>query len=413
MTEAINDVSLVDGHGKRGGRGYQVSVVLPCLNELESVARCVEEASLALKGAGLLGEVIVVDNGSTDGSSGAARAAGARVIFEAQFGYGSALRTGIAAASAPVVVMADADCTYPLSSLSELVEPIVRDEADLVIANRFVGASSTMPFLHRTVGTPILSLLIRKACGGMGVRDSQSGFRAFRRSSVMELGLRATGMEFASEMLIRSAQQGLRICEVSCGYRQRVGQSKLHAFADGWRHLNLICQLAPQLLLVVPGLLMLIVGTSISLTTLLGPDTLELGSVRWQPIFFAPIFVVSGALALLGGAVTAHYSVLAGVATHKRFAFVGRAGFGRRCFLIALGSIALGLAVDAALFLMWVDAFPTVANRVALAALAQSLIMVGGVYATFSIIHRLVVAQARYPRPLGAEPVRAGELHAS
>jgi hypothetical protein len=223
----------------------RVSVVLPCLDEAGSVGRCVTEARAVLTAAGIHGEVIVVDNGSTDGSAAVAAGAGARVVTERRPGYGRALRAGFAAARAGVVVMADADSTYDLARIPALAEPVLAGRADLVLGNRLgPGARAAMPALHRLVGTPTLSFLIGRVCGGPVVADSQSGFRAFDRRRVDALGLRAAGMELASEMLIRAARAGLRIEEVDVGYRPRIGESKLSTFSDGLRHLRLIVRLA-------------------------------------------------------------------------------------------------------------------------------------------------------------------------
>ncbi len=232
-----------------------VSVVLPCLNEAESVGACVTAAKAALAGAGISGEVVVVDNGSTDGSPELAADAGARLVRESQRGYGSALRAGFAAARGEIVVMADADLTYDFAKIPDLLAPIQAGHADMVLGSRLGGATrQTMPFLHRFVGTPAITFLTARACGRRVVRDSQSGYRAFRRDAVAELDLQATGMELATEMLIRAARGGLRIAEVETGYGPRVGESKLSTFSDGWRHLQLVLLLAPDLLLVGPGL---------------------------------------------------------------------------------------------------------------------------------------------------------------
>src|SRR5712692_836569 len=218
-------------------RRVTVSVVLPCFNEADSVGLCVKEARDALAGAGIVGEVVVVDNGSADGSGEVAEAAGARVVHEGRRGYGSALRAGFAAAEGDVIVMADADSTYDLTKVPDLVAPIQRDAADLVLGGRLDAATRrTMPFLHRFVGTPALTFLVARACGGKVVNDSQSGFRAFRRDKLASLDVRSTGMELASEMLIRAARAGLRVMEVPAGYRERIGQSKLNAFEIGRAH---------------------------------------------------------------------------------------------------------------------------------------------------------------------------------
>jgi glycosyltransferase involved in cell wall biosynthesis len=219
----------------------EATVVLPCLNESASVAACVRAARRALRASGIDGEVLVVDNGSTDDSALAAREAGARVAFEPHRGYGRALRRGIAAARAPVIAIADADGTYELSRLGELLAPVLDGDADLVLGSRIAGsAPGAMPALHRYLGTPVLNHLIARTSGEPARRDSQSGFRAFRREAILALGLRGNGMELASEMLIRAARAGLRVAEVDVGYGPRIGKSKLRPISDGWRHLRAI-----------------------------------------------------------------------------------------------------------------------------------------------------------------------------
>jgi glycosyltransferase involved in cell wall biosynthesis len=219
----------------------QATVILPCLNEEAPVSRCVREARAALRRAEIEGELLVVDNGSTDGSAAVAAAAGARVVCEPRRGYGRAVRTGIEAATAPAIALADADGTYDLSRLADLLEPVLQGDADLVIGSRIGGCEpGAMPLLHRYLGTPLLNRLIGRASGGPAPRDSQSGFRAFARAPVVALGLRANGMELASEMLIRAARAGLRTVEVEIAYGRRTGESKLRPLADGWRHVRAI-----------------------------------------------------------------------------------------------------------------------------------------------------------------------------
>lgn len=388
-----------------------VTIVLPCLNEEESIAACVEEAQLGLSEAGVSGEVLIADNGSTDRSVEIAEAAGARVVHEPVRGYGSALRCGIREAKGRVVVMADADMTYDLSRVGELTGPVLAGDVDLMLGARLDGSNrGTMPFLHRFVGTPSISFLLRRACGGLTIRDSQSGYRAFSADKIGDLELKATGMEFASEMLIRSSQAGLRIGETSIGYRPRLGDSKLNTFTDGWRHLQLILLLAPQLLLVWPGLVMLGMGIGLSILSLLNPVGFELGSLRWQPVFFAPILIILGLMAATAGAVLAYHSPLTQAEVARHFRFVGNPRFSGRCMSAGLISLGSGVVIDIVLFFAWVDGGPAPARALSSAALAQSLIIAGAMLAGFGLIYRMLVRQTGYRSRQGDVDILQGDL---
>ena len=263
-----------------------VTVVLPCLDEEDSVGLVVQEALQAMATASIPGEVLVVDNGSSDRSAEVATAAGARVVHESRKGYGRALRSGIAHANGTIVVMADADWTYDMTKLPLLVGPVRRREADITIGSRLQEATNkTMPILHRYVGTPALTALVRGAGGQARLPDSQSGFRCFRKDALSRLGLKSEGMEFASEMLIKGSRHNLRIVDIPTGYRERIGISKLNTFGDGWRHLRLILLLAPELLLLAPGALLFLVGVVLSAAAFLPSKGIVVGSIRWQPTF--------------------------------------------------------------------------------------------------------------------------------
>jgi glycosyltransferase involved in cell wall biosynthesis len=374
--------------GRSDGTPMGVSVVLPCLDEAESVGACTKEALDALAAEGLPGEVVVVDNGSTDGSAEIAEAAGARVVYESRPGYGSALRAGFSSAKYDIVVMADADLTYPLDKIGQLVRPVLEGEADLVLGSRLDDATRhTMPFLHRYVGTPAITWLTARACGGRVVSDSQSGYRAFRRDQLPAMNLQGTGMELATEMLIRSSRAGLRISEVHTGYRPRVGESKLDTWGDGWRHLQLILMLAPDVLLIGPGAVLTGLGLVMLLLAFLRPAGVEVGSLRWQPVFFSGIALVLGVQALLAGVVLAHNSSLASGKTARRYAFVGKATFPKRCVYAGATGVVVGLVINVLLFAGWLrgDEAPPV-RGFGLASLAQSLIIVGGTLVSFGLV---------------------------
>ena len=377
-----------------------VSVVLPCLDEAESVGRCVTEARHALAAGGFVGEVVVVDNGSTDGSPDIARGAGARVVHESQRGYGSALRAGFAAAHGDIVVMADADLTYDFAQLPALVTPVADGDADLVMGSRLGSATrATMPSLHRFVGTPVLSFLTARACGRRPVRDSQSGFRAFRRGDMVALGLQSTGMELATEMLIRASRRGFRIREIETGYAPRVGDSKLSTFADGWRHLRLIFLLAPDLLLVGPGAALVAVGTLLLALDLVFPSGVDVGSLRWQPVFFSGIALVLGVQAMLGGAVIAHHSWVVAPGVRRRFAFLGRPDMPNKALAAGVASVLVGLALNLVLFVRWLggDPSPPSSRGLGLASLSEALIIVGGTVAGFGLVSRFQTPASETP----------------
>ena len=248
-------------------------MVIPCLNEAASIERCVADALTALQGQGWEGEVIVADNGSDDRSAELARDAGALVVHEPRRGYGSAYRAGFAAAQGDYIVMADADLTYDFGDIPRFVTKL--DEgADLVMGDRMKGIQpGAMPWLHRYIGNPVLTGILNLFFR-TGVRDAHCGMRAVRRSALPRLDLRTTGMEFASEMVIRAGKERLEIEEIPIHYHPREGESKLSSFRDGWRHLRFLLVHSPTWLFIVPGALMAALGTLIALTVLLQVDVL-------------------------------------------------------------------------------------------------------------------------------------------
>src|SRR6266511_4138970 len=241
----------------------RVSVVIPCLDEAETIAECVTRARAALDDGGLEGEVIVVDNGSTDGSGELARAAGAFVVDEPRRGYGSSYLAGLAAAGGDYIVMIDADLTYDFREIPHFVEELDKG-AQLVVGNRMSGIQpGAMPLLSR-LGNPVLSgflnILYRT-----NIHDAHCGMRAVRRDILPALNLRTVGMEFASEMVIRATREHLDVREIPIELHPRAGTSKLSPFRDGWRHLRLILVYNPTFLFLLPGAAMLLVGSVITL----------------------------------------------------------------------------------------------------------------------------------------------------
>src|SRR5215470_12231716 len=233
----------------------EVSVVIPCLNEANSLAFCVDKALNAFRASGLSGEVIVADNGSTDGSIQIAEEHGARVVHVAERGYGSALQAGIAAARGPFIIMGDADDSYDFTDVPRFVAKW-REGYDVVMGNRFRGEikPGAMPWHHKYVGNPLLSSLANLLFH-TGVGDSHCGMRGFTHAVYDRMDLRSTGMEFASEFVIKAAQLGARLTEIPITLwpDKRGRPPHLRSFRDGWRHLRFMLLYAPNWLFLGPG----------------------------------------------------------------------------------------------------------------------------------------------------------------
>jgi glycosyltransferase involved in cell wall biosynthesis len=240
----------------------ELSVVMPCLNERETVGVCIRKAMVALKDAGIPGEVIVADNGSTDGSVELAQAEGARVVNIEQKGYGSALKGGILAARGRYVLMADSDDSYDFGHAPRFVQQL-RMGSDLVMGNRFQGGikDKAMPFLHRYLGNPVLSgigrLFFGSPCG-----DFHCGMRGFRRDSFLQMDIRSTGMEFASEMVVKATLMRMKVSEVPTTLNPdgRNRPPHLRTWRDGWRHLRFLLMYSPRWLFLYPGILLMLAG---------------------------------------------------------------------------------------------------------------------------------------------------------
>ena len=243
----------------------EISVVMPCLNEAGTLEGCIREALEALAKNGIKGEVVIADNGSSDGSSDIAEKAGGRVVHVSQKGYGNALKKGIDDARGTFVLMGDADGSYNFGELPRFLERL-RQGDDLVMGCRFprYGGhidAGAMPWKHRWIGNPVLSAL-GKLFFSSTVNDFHCGLRAFRREKIIDLGLRTTGMEFASEMVVKATLQKLIISQVAITLRQdgRSRNPHLRSWRDGWRHLRFMLLYSPNWLFILPGLILTVIG---------------------------------------------------------------------------------------------------------------------------------------------------------
>jgi glycosyltransferase involved in cell wall biosynthesis len=352
-----------------------VSVVIPCLNEAGTIAECVRIARHVLDSGDIVGEIIVVDNGSDDGSDHLAAAAGAFVVREPERGYGSAYLAGFAVARGKYIVMADADLTYDFNEIPHFLSEL-EDGADMVIGNRMHNIHpGAMPWHHRYIGNPVLSgvlnILFRS-----GVDDVHCGMRALRRDLLPRLDLRTTGMEFASEMVIRASKEHLKVRQFAIEYHPRAGESKLSSFRDGWRHLRFLLVHSPNYLFILPGAIMAVLGGTVELIVV---TRLAVFGREWD------------IHALIGGALLAIVGtqvVALGICAHAYGTyFMGeqdrwfdrmRARFKLEHGLLVGGSVAFaGLAFGAYIVIEWINhGFGALAYE-RLAVLAATLIIVG------------------------------------
>jgi len=269
-----------------------VSVVIPCLNEAENIEACVGAALQALRKMGVSGEVVVADNNSEDDSARLAEQAGARVVVERRRGYGSAYLAGFAASHGRYIVMADADLTYDFDEIPRFVAELEAG-AEMVIGDRMDNIQpGAMPWLHRYIGNPILTGLLNLFFR-TGISDAHCGMRALRREVLPRLDLRTTGMEFASEMVIRASKEKLKIAEFPIEYHPRGGESKLSSFRDGWRHLRFLLVHSPNHLFIFPGAVLAGLG---ALVILVVESSVDLFGRTW-----GVHAIIAGALLMIVG----------------------------------------------------------------------------------------------------------------
>jgi len=322
---------------------------MPCLNEARTVGACVREARDAMAQAGIAGEVLIADNGSTDGSQALAEQAGARVVPIAEKGYGHALRGGILAARGRYIIMGDADLSYDFSHLPRFVEKL-RPGCDLVMGNRFLGGvqPGAMPWKNRYLGNPVLTF-VGRLFFKTSIGDFHCGLRGFSADAYRRMNLRTTGMEFASEMVIKSVILGLKVSEVPTVLRPdgRDRPPHLRPWRDGWRHLRFMLLFSPRWLFFYPGIFLMLGGALLGGAILPGP--LALGRVKLDvhTLLFAAGGIMIGFQAVSFAALSKFFAIRSGLRPHEASfeTWLGK-------FTLEKGIIAGGLLILAG-FLLW------------------------------------------------------------
>jgi hypothetical protein len=344
------------GAGAAGGPGLELTILMPCLNEAETLGTCVRKAMGYLERAGLAGEVLVADNGSTDGSQEIARALGARVVPVAERGYGAALIAGIAAARGRFVIMGDSDDSYDFTALDPFVARL-REGYQLVMGNRFRGgiAPGAMPPLHRYLGNPVLST-IGRVFFRSPVRDFHCGLRGFERQAMLDLDLHAPGMEFASEMVVKATVNGLRITEVPTTLSPD-GRSRpphLRSWRDGWRHLRFLLVFCPRWLFLIPGAALFLAGLLAMAALLPGPVRVAGVTFDVHTLLYAAGATVMGFQAVQFWVFARIYGAQQGVVPEARRLTAALSRFGLEpALIVAGGLVLLGLGLGVASIAIW------------------------------------------------------------
>ncbi len=352
---------------------------MPCLNEAESIGLCVDKAWAALRKYGLKGEVIVSDNGSTDGSAEIARRHGARVVFQPLKGYGYAYMKGFEEARGRYVLMADSDNTYDFNDLERFLTPL-RNGADLVMGNRFKGhiLPGAMTWSHRYIGNPILSGLLNLFFQ-TGIGDAHCGMRAFKRSAYPRMHLQTGGMEFASEMVINASKAGLKLAEVPITYYPRIGESKLISLRDGWRHLRFMLLYSPTHLFVWPGSALMALGLLIQFLLAFGPLQIDGLTFGFHWMFLGSLLAIAGFQVITLGLIGRFYSLTSHIDQGQDRLIQWFTRHFRLESGIALGALIFGAGAiaDVALLIAWLNGRFESPLGVRLSIIALTLSVIG------------------------------------
>jgi hypothetical protein len=338
------------------GVACELTILMPCLNEAETLGTCIRKAQQFLREHAVAGEVLIADNGSTDGSREIAESLGARVVSVPRRGYGAALIGGIVAAAGDYVIMGDADDSYDFADLEPFLAKL-REGFDLVMGNRFRGGirPGAMPFLHRYLGNPVLSTVGRLFFGSP-VGDFHSGLRGFRRDAIAALDLRTTGMEFASEMVVKATLNGLRISEVpTILYPDgRTRRPHLRTWSDGWRHLRFLLLYSPRWLFLYPGMALIVFGALASGWLLLGPQRVGGITLDVNTLLYATLAMLIGFQATSFAIFTKVFGISAGLLPDdpglRRWLKVATL---ERGLLIGAGMVLAGFLISAYALEFW------------------------------------------------------------
>ena len=362
---------------------------MPCLNEVNTVGVCVKRAFTVLKENNICGEVIVSDNGSTDGSIGIARNAGARLVHQPLPGYGNAYIKGFEATRGCFIVMADSDSTYDFNEIPRFIE-LLRDGYDAVIGNRFKGKimPGAMPWSHQHIGNPLLSGLLNLFFK-TGVGDAHCGMRAFTQEAYQRMHLQTGGMEFASEMVINAAKAGLRMAEVPITYYPRQGESKLQSLRDGWRHLRFMLLYSPTHLYLWPGAVLMLLGSLSLFVLAIGP--IQIAGMRFglHWMFLSSLLAILGFQTITLGFFARVYSLSSHIdqSPDRVVTFFSQAFKMETGILVGMVLFGLGILIYLVILVTWLLNVLEILESIRLSIFALTVTIIGAqtIFASFFI----------------------------
>ena len=356
-----------------------VSVVMPCLNEHETLGICIKKAQETLTLLKIDGEVVVADNGSTDGSQEIARSLGARLIEEEEKGYGNAYRAGISAAKGDYIIIGDSDDSYDFTDLGRFIEKL-QQGFDLVMGARFKGKieKGAMPWMHRYIGNPILTRILNTFYRS-GISDAHCGMRAFTKNAYKKMALQTAGMEFASEMVIKAALLNLKITEIPITLHPdgRSGAPHLRSFRDGWRHLRFMLLHSPSHLYMWPGSVLLFLGQAVSIYSIMAPVKVGGGLVDMHVMVLGSLMTILGYQIISLGVYARIYAVTQKFIPQGQFMYKMFQIFNlERGLIVGFGLMLIGLVIGFITFFQWMQNSGQF-GEVRFALFASTLVIIG------------------------------------
>lgn len=374
----------------------EVSVVIPAMNEEDSIGICIEKVNQVFSEYNIDGEVVVADN-STDRTPEIARSLGAKVVTPDTKGYGAAYMYGFEHASGDYIVIGDADNTYDFLEIMKFIEPLRKGEADFVMGTRLKGEikKGAMPPLHQHIGNPGLTWILNKLFKS-GISDSHCGMRAITKDALGKLNLNTRGMEFASEMIIEATRKKLRIAEVPITYYPREGESKLSSFSDGWRHLRFMMLHSPSALFIIPGLIMFMAGWALVIALLGGPVHLRGIWIHLHPMLYGSLLAILGYQVIILGLFAKTYAVVNNIEEHDKITkFVSDHVSLERAGTIGLIIFFAGLGVLANIIYEWANVGFGAVPEIRTDILAMTLMVIGA-QTVFAGLFLSIVGKKKY-----------------